>query len=116
MAKEITITDKKFLEVSTRIANEITPSFTEYFKVGLVLSVIAAEIFGDEDEETKEDKFNTLFEKDIDDMRYSIHTGGDVCKDDFVLMKETLPGTKVVYTCRYKTLNDAMNALIDEIS
>ena len=119
MAREITITDDKFLEVSTRITQEITPSPIEYFKVGIVLSAIAAEIFcddEDEEEEEKESKFINLFEKDIDDIRYSIFTGGDVCKDDFVIMKETLPAKKVVYTRRFKNFHDAMSALVDEIA
>lgn len=118
MAREITITDDKFLEVSTRITQEITPSYIEYLKVGIVLSAIAAEIFCDDedkDEEEKESKFTNLFEKDIDDVRYSIFTGGDVCKDDFVLMKETLPAKKAVYTRRFKTFEDAIKALLDEV-
>lgn len=113
MAKEITITDDKFLEVSTKIASEIAPSPVEYLKVGLVISVIAAELFSDEDEE--EEGFHTLFEKTIDKSRYSIFTGGDVCKSDFVLMKETLPGPKTVFTRRFKTFNDAIDHLIDEV-
>lgn len=115
MAREITITDEKFLEVSTRLAQEITPSFIEYFKVGIVLSAIAAEIFDDEEEENF-GEFKNLFEKDIDDVRYSICTGGDVCKDDFVLMKETLPAKKVVYTRRFKTLNEAICSFMSEIN
>lgn len=111
MAKEITITDDKFLEVSTKIANEIAPSPVEYLKVGLVISVIAAELFSDEEEEG----FHTLFEKVIDKSRYSIFTGGDVCKSDFVLMKETLPGPKTVFTRRFKTFSDAIDHLIDEV-
>lgn len=114
MAKEITITDEEFLEVSARIANEITPSLVEYLKVGLVISVIAAELFTDEDEEEKE--FVNLFEKDVDDIRYSVFTGGDVCKEDFVLMKEKIPAKKVIYTRRFKTFDDAMKALKAEIS
>lgn len=118
MAKEITITDEKFLEVSTRLAQEITPSFIEYFKVGLVLSAIAAEIFCDDEDEEEENfgEFKNLFEKDIDDVRYSIFTGGDVCKDDFVLMKETLPAKKVMYTRRFKTLNEAICSFMSEIN
>ena len=117
MAKEITITDDKFIEISAKITNEMTASPLEYLKIGLVFSSVAAELFKDEEEkeEEKEDEFSTLLEKDVDDMKYYICTGGSVCKDDFVLMKETLPGAKVVYTRRFKTLNDAMSALIDEI-
>lgn len=114
MAKEITITDEKFLEVSTRITQEITPSPIEYLKIGIVLSAIAAELFGGEDEEEKE--FINLFEKDVDDVRYSIFTGGDVCKEDFVLMKEKISAKNVVYTRRFKTFSDAMKALKAEIS
>lgn len=114
MAKEITITDEKFLEVSTRLTQEIAPTFVEYLKVGIVLSAIAAELFTDEDEEEKE--FVNLFEKDVDDIRYSVFTGGDVCKEDFVLMKEKIPAKKVIYTRRFKTFGDAMKALKAEIS
>lgn len=112
MAKEITITDEKFLEVSTRLTQEIAPSLVEYLKVGIVLSAIAAELFSDEDEE--EEEFHNLFEKVIDGIKYSIFTDGDVCKDDFVLMREKLSTGEVEYTRRFRTFNDAISSLIND--
>jgi len=112
MAKEITITDEKFLEVSTRITQEITPSPIEYLKIGIVLSAIAADLFGDEEEE--EEEFHNLFEKVIDGTKYSIFTGGDVCKDDFVLMREKISTGEVAYTRRFRTFNDAISSLIND--
>lgn len=114
MAKKITITDDKFLEVSTKIASEIAPSPVEYLKVGLVISVIAAELFSDEEEKEEEEGFHDLFEKIVDGTKYSVFTGGNVCKDDFVLMRETLSTGRVEYTRRFKTFNDAISSLIND--
>ena len=116
MALKKTITDEEFIEIGAGIANEMTSSPMEYVKFGLVFAAVAAELFGESTEKSeKNSKVENLFEKDIDDVRYIILTGGVTYKDDFVLIKSTLPAHNVVYTHRFKTLNEAINSLISEI-